>query len=268
MRRKAPFECLRWEELTALQITSLAQQPHSVAMVPVGSIEQHGPHLPTGTDSLLVNDVCRAAAKRCTDLNVVTVVTPALWLGRSFHHADLGGTLSARLETFLRSIEDIAMSFVQVGFQRQIFVNGHGGNAAALDAGIQEIGARNNLRIMSVTYFNLGREVVQKTRLSSEGGMGHACEFETSLMQYLHPDLVGELPRGKSRKIIHSAARRDMFVGGVANIAQRFSELSENGVVGQPQFANSENGKLWFDSCVQGLVEIVQELSSMTLAPS
>lgn len=264
MNSDATKYSLLWEELTATQISTIARLDRSVAVVPVAAIEQHGPHLPTGTDTYLANAVCYAAAQRCRDVSTPVVVTPCLWLGRSFHHTDLGGTLSSRLDTITRCIEDVSASIFEAGFVRQIFVNGHGGNAAALDAVVQEIGARGKVRPMAVTYFNLAREVVSKTRRSPVGGMGHACEFETALMQYLHPELVGEIKAGEPRPLLHSALRRDMFAAGDASIYQNFSELSNSGAVGLPQYADKENGKLWFEACSQRLADMIVEYSTLT----
>ena len=252
-----------WEELTAFQISEIAHCEGAVVIVPVAAMEQHGPHLPSGTDTYLANAVCRATAQQCREVSTPVVVTPCLWMGRSFHHIDLGGTLSSRLETFTRCIEDMAASLLEVGFARQVFVNGHGGNVSALDAAVQEIGAKTTARPMALTYFNLAKEIVAKTRRSPIGGMGHACEFETALMQYLHPDLVGEIPAGEPRPVLHSSLRRDMFVAGEATLFQKFSELSATGAVGLPQHADVQNGKLWFEACAQKLAEIIIEYSKL-----
>src|SRR5262245_30841890 len=113
------------EELTRDQARALA--PEALVVLPVGAIEQHGPHLPVGTDYFVVEHIARAAAMSLAD-RVPILVAPALPFGSSHHHLPFGGTLSLSTETYYRALRDLAESLIASGFRRIFILNGHGGN--------------------------------------------------------------------------------------------------------------------------------------------
>ena len=150
-------------------------------MLPLGSVEQHGNHMPLGTDTMLAHAVSLAAAARAGD----AFVLPPPWFGFSAHHMRFPGSVTLRAETLIAVAEDIVASLVQHGFRRILIVNGHGGNAGVIDVLASTLGHRHYgaARIAALTYFQLARHAIAELRRSEPGGMGHACEFETAMVR-------------------------------------------------------------------------------------
>jgi len=128
---------IEWSRLRAPQLRDLASKD-AVVIVPIGSTEQHGPHLPTQVDCLLVGEVARRAATRAY-ATVPTLITPTVWSGLAEHHMSLGATLSVDFQTFFALVRGISRSLVRHGFRNVLLLNGHGGNIAALTVAVNEL---------------------------------------------------------------------------------------------------------------------------------
>src|SRR5262245_13801311 len=158
---------------------------------PVAALEQHGHHLPVFTDSMLLGEIVRRVHETLGDK---ILVAPLLWLGNSDHHLDFPGTLSAPPRTYLDLLSGLLENFIAHGFQRLVFLNGHGGNDVPGKQVVFEVRqkyrGRRDLLLLFGTYWQLG----QATAMSGfvQDKMGHACEWETSMMLRLAPQLVGE----------------------------------------------------------------------------
>jgi len=238
-----------------------------VVLVPTGAIEQHGPHLPLDTDSFLCTRVADAAAARASDAGPV-LVAPTTRFGSSEHHMAFPGTVTVQPETFRQAVADVCASLARHGLRRQLVVNGHAGNTALLAATVQELGFGAPVRVLAVDYWTFARPVIDDVRESEAGGMGHACEFETSLMLHLRPESVR---RDRiAREIVEprfSAERFDLF-GAISVIAHwKTHELSRSGVMGAPDLATAEKGRRLFETCVNGLATLIEELRALPLPP-
>ena len=121
-----------WQELTAADLSEQARAD-AIVLLPVASMEQHGPHLPVGVDSILCEGVCRRAAEAVV-LTIPVIVAPTLWCGMAEHHMAFGGTFTFDLATYRDVLRSLANSIERHGFKRVLIVNGHGGNIAALAA--------------------------------------------------------------------------------------------------------------------------------------
>jgi creatinine amidohydrolase len=163
-------------------------------VVPIAALEQHGRHLPVFTDSMLLGEVVRMAASSLGDR---VVWTPLLWLGNSHHHMDFAGTLSAAPRTYLDVLGDLIDNLVSHGFHQIVLLNGHGGNivpaAQAVFEARQRYRERRDLLLLAATYWLLGSEPRQADPSLVQDQMGHACEWETSMMLHLAPHSVGDL---------------------------------------------------------------------------
>jgi creatinine amidohydrolase len=144
---------MRWEELSVPEIETL-DRDRTVLLLPLGSVEQHGRHLPVGTDTMLASAVSAAASKRLPER---IAVLPPSWYGFSPHHMHFPGTVTLRANTLLSVVEDIVGSLVAHGFKRVVLVNGHGGNIGLVDVLSSTLGHQHygRARIAGVTYFNL-----------------------------------------------------------------------------------------------------------------
>ncbi|RYE77926.1 MAG: creatininase family protein, partial [Hyphomicrobiales bacterium] len=178
---------MRWEELTSPEIGALDRE-RTVVVFPIGSVEQHGNHMPLGTDTILAHEVSLAASEKAGNV----VVLPPPWYGFSAHHMRFPGSVTLRAETLMAVAEDVVAAVVRHGFRRILVVNGHGGNGGVIDVLASTLGHKHygQARIATLTYFALARDAIAALRKSAPGGMGHACEFETSLVQHVRPELV------------------------------------------------------------------------------
>ena len=182
---------LRWEENTSPTLAAaVARDP--VVVLPVGSIEQHGNHIPVGCDANSAEAVALRAAAGLEASERPVLVLPTLWYGYSPHHMAFAGTVTLRSETFLSVVQDVVDSVLAQGVRRAVILNGHGGNVSSLDVVASRLGHawHGKARIVAVTYFHLAAARQDEFRESEMGGMGHACEFETSLQLAIHPELV------------------------------------------------------------------------------
>ena len=242
---------MRWEELTTKRIDDL-DRDRTVVILPLGSVEQHGNHLPLGTDSILAHDVALATAKQAGD----AVVLPPPWYGFSAHHMRFPGSITLRVETLMALVEDIVGSVIAHGFGRILVVNGHGGNSGAIDVLASTLGHMHygTARIAALTYFQLAREAIADLRLSETGGMGHAGEFETALLQHLRPELVDVKTAATCYPDPGSSyLSTDLLGASAIRTYLDFSDLSPSGTLGDPNLASPELGAKYFLAVVRQL---------------
>ncbi|HEY0120816.1 MAG TPA: creatininase family protein [Rhizobium sp.] len=178
---------LLFQDLTREEIRQ-AREGGALVAVPIGAIEQHGAHLPVGTDARLSAAVSLLAARRTKGPRVL--VAPLLPYGFSPHHISHPGTVSIRLSTYLSLLEDIARSLLDTGFRRIVFVNGHGGNSAPLRSKVAEM-VTDGIPVTGVDYWVPSDQTWIAMLKGELKRFGHACEFETSLMMALEE---GETP--------------------------------------------------------------------------
>jgi creatinine amidohydrolase len=240
---------VEWAGRTAPEVNEVADAEGSVLVVPIASLEQHGYHLPVATDTILCDAVAREGTERVHDDGTPVLKLPPVWGGFSPHHHDLGGTVTIDHKNLYDYVTDAAASAVDYGFDGICLVNGHGGNGSVLNDCKNKIGVDYpDLEATSVTYFTLAGAWIDEVRDSEVGGMGHAGEFETSLMLHLRPDLVREdeyTTCYREEPYDHSAP--DMFHGGPISTYKPFSEYSETGVLGDPDHASAEKGEEIFE---------------------
>lgn len=246
---------------SASEIEDTGTAAGSVLVVPIGSVEQHGDHLPVTTDTLLANDAATAGAKRVSD-EVPILVTPPVWSGYSPHHLPFGGTLTADFDTLLDLLGGIADTGLENGFDAVVLVNGHGGNTSLIDAAVSEIGRQHpDVEVLGLTYFELVTDLVEEVRESDVGGMAHGGEFETSLMLHLHSELVDtdEMP-ATYWKEHYDLGGKDLVVSGPLSVYRSFDEYSDSGAIGDPSVADGELGERLFNGIAEELAELFREV--------
>src|SRR6266446_447913 len=163
---------MTWQEIDKLDRST-------VVVASFGAMEQHGAHLPLETDTLVGRELARRLDEACQNR---LLVLPTQWLGLSTHHMSFAGTISASVETYLALAAEVIESIAQAGFKKILVLNSHGGNMSALDVVLTKCRLKYpDTRIVLVTYWNAAVEQLRYLRGSPEGGMGHACELETSL---------------------------------------------------------------------------------------
>lgn len=163
-----------WSELTWPELKEAAEHG-AVVVVPVGSTEQHGHHLPVGTDAWLAFDVAREASEAVRE-KMIALYTPAVWTGYSPHHMAFPGTITLSTETFLRLLIDICRSIWQHGFRRILLLNAHGGNNSLLASAVWQLRYEHAIGVAHVNLLSLITEYIAQWRRSELGGINHSCE--------------------------------------------------------------------------------------------
>jgi creatinine amidohydrolase len=247
-----PQRSVRWGELRAPELRALADADACV-IVPVAAIEQHGPHLPTMTDTLLGTSVAYAAAERLVAEGRPCVVTSPVWSGLSAHHMAFGGTLSVEFRTFAALLEDVVGSLAQHGFRRVLLANSHGGNTAALTTVVEQLArARPRLRLVTAGYWQLAADLVNPL-LETQRSIRHGGEAETSLVMALRPELVDE-SRLADAACPDPRDAGDAFDEG-AYRWRSFAERTPSGTLGDPRAASAEKGHRLLDLLAGRLAE-------------
>ena len=237
----------RWDGLTREEIGALAAD--ALLVLPVGSTEQHGPHLATGTDALIATAVAERAAAAASRPETI-VLAPTLAYGASDHHLPVGGTLSLGVATFQLVLRDLLASAASAGFRRMFVLNGHGGNAAVCAIAVAEASREHGLLAAAA----MASDLVDPGEI--EGPLhGHAGSFETSLVLVLdpdrvRPDLARPSPGGAARK-----RPRGLVVGEPG----RWQEL--DGFTDRPDEASHERGEQALAACVAAVAAAFEQLA-------
>jgi len=233
-----------WMGKPSGEIGAQAETDGSVAVVPVGSVEQHGDHMPVGTDTILAQAVARLGAERVED-DVPVVVTPPVWSGNSPHHMPFGGTISIGVRGLLDLLERVADAVLDNGFDALLFLNGHGGNISTIGDATSIVGEDHpEAEVLGLTYFQLAEGFIHEIRDSDTGGMAHAGEFETSLMLHLRPELVdADAMEATYLDEPYELGGQDLVEGGPLSVYRSFEEYSESGAIGDPHLASAEKGE-------------------------
>lgn len=240
-----------WAELRADEITALPKDD-AIVVIPVASMENHGPHLPTGVDIYLSSEIARRAAERTTGVPVI--VTPAVWSGLAEMHMSLGGTVTLDLDTMHAVLRCLCGSAVRQGFRRVLLLNGHGGNIGALQAITNELGARFDIAIATTSYWMLAADAFADI-LEDQSSLEHACEGETSMMMRLRP----ELPLASAfRNAIGPTTPTSAEIAGPAVHRWRaFHARSSHGAIGNPTRASAEKGERLLEAAANAVAGLL-----------
>ncbi len=237
---------LSWPALAALN-------KDTPVVFPVAALEQHGGHLPLFTDSLLLGEIIRRAAERLGD---GIVFAPLQWLGNSDHHLDFPGTLSAPPRTYLDLLAGLLENFIQHGFRRFVVLNGHGGNEVPGRQAVFEVRQRHRRRhdllLLFATYWQLRLKPWEADQGLQQHQMGHACEWETSMILRLAPHLVG--PLGHLEPIPFGNAFEPAVRGWTTK------DRTGPGHIGDPRSATAEKGEGLFRGFTDDVVALLQRV--------
>jgi creatinine amidohydrolase len=222
-------------------------------VIPVAALEQHGNHLPVFTDSLLLGEIVRRASAQ---LEKDVLFAPLMWLGNSHHHLDYPGTMSAPPRTYLDLLNALAENFVAHGFRRILFLNGHGGNDVPGKQVVFELRQqhrqRRDLLFLFATYWSLGARPQEHDTSFAQSEMGHACEWETSMILQLAPHLVGnyrEAPPVDPGTAFSPATR-----------GWTTQERTSSGHIGHPHLAAPEKGAKLFELFTSDVVSLLRRV--------
>lgn len=236
---------LTWPAVKALS-------PDTPVVIPVAALEQHGHHLPVFTDSLLLGEVVRRASAALADK---VLFAPLMWLGNSDHHIDFPGTLSARPRVYLDLLANLMEDFLTHGFKRIVFLNGHGGNITPGKQAVFEVRqkhrTRTDLLLLFATYWEFAKPWETRADLVQKQ-MGHACEWETSMILRIAPHLVQDI--SKRETVDFGFAFEPAYRGWITK------DRTVPGHIGSPQHANAEKGEHLFAAFSAGVVQFLERV--------
>ncbi|MFA9478476.1 creatininase family protein [Phycisphaerales bacterium AB-hyl4] len=251
---------MKWQEQTWPSIAAMDKA--TPVVIPLGSIEQHGHHMPLCTDTVQVTAIAERAEAA---LGERAIFLPPLWLGSSHHHLDFAGTLSLKPTLYTQVIQDLATSVLQAGFRRLFFLNGHGGNETPVAQALTEL---SDLQPMAAdallafaSWWSVGKPDATKLGMQSPG-ITHACEYETSLMLHLRPDLVKQDLASDAPTILDSP-----WLKGEKRVTlfRRFSRMTATGSLGQPTAASEAKGASVLEAVSADVVAFVSEFASWSM---
>lgn len=243
-----------WARLKAHELRALAEQ-NAVVILPIASIEQHGPHLPVMTDTRLGHEVALRAARRVTGRPVV--VTPVVWSGLSEHHMPFGGTLTVSHATFRALLADLIAAITRHGFRDILISNSHGGNIIAMQQICDELSTQTEATLVAVTYPAEAAEEIGAI-LEDQKGVMHACEAETAMMMACEGDLVDASDLGA---LVSMDSDGPSFLkAGKASYRWRpFTHLTGNGIAGNPTRATADKGERLLDVSAAALAALIAD---------
>jgi creatinine amidohydrolase len=233
-----------------------------VVLIPIGHTEQHGYHLPLSTDTLIIEAIGQGTAAAFPDR---TTVLPVMPYGVSTHRQSFAGTLNAGGRAF----EDFWVNVVDVlatrGFNRFYLISGHGGNSSFIINAIKYVGERHRRIFCATAWLYLsgpdGITALEKHRQSKVGGMGHACELETSLILHLMPSLVHmERVVDETDFVTTPSYYMDWVEGGALIANPPWDDDTRTGPYGAGSLATPEKGKIWLEAAIAEKVAHIKEI--------
>jgi creatinine amidohydrolase len=246
----------RWSRLRS---SDFPAPPDAVAVVPVGAVEQHGPHLPLGTDHLLAEALAERGAAQAQTARVYLM--PTLSLGVSEEHHDWPGTLTLETEQMIAALMAVARGVASAGIAKLVFINGHGGNIPALHTAVRRARIRHDLFASTLGWMALGiGDHPEGARIDDI----HGGFLETAAMLHLHPDLVD---MGEARDFV--SANRTMaetyahlrFLGAVST-GWTARDLHAEGAAGNAAAASAEAGKVIVETAAARLGSLFDEIAA------
>jgi creatinine amidohydrolase len=257
---KILYDGLTWPEINE------AVTAKKVVLLPVGSTEQHGHHLPLDVDNLLPRSVCLSAARLAPH---EALVMPNVPYGYNEHALDFPGTVHIHYDHFIEFCLDVCKSVAYAGFDRIVVVNGHGSNEHLCEFIARRATLETDAMVASTMWTNLAAEEFETVRESGHGGAAHACELETSAYLYLDESKVqmdkaadhyGGAAGKEGSKFLHVDLTRGW---GPMKVIRWTSTATPTGVSGAPTLATKEKGRAVVEGAATNLLAFIREFRSM-----
>lgn len=241
---------MRWGEMTWPELKAVPRD-RVVAVAPIAACEQHGPHLPTLTDTILCSAVAEGVEARLPDR---VLLLPTFWLGASHHHLPFGATLSLDALEHASVLASLLRPVLREGFRRLLVLNGHGGNIDTMQVALRRLQPEFPDRLLAAaSYWDIAEAELAGIAEGPRKRMGHACEMETSMILALRPELVRLDQAGDDCRAEMPELR------GVV-VVEDFRQRTQRGSFGYPQQASAEKGRKMLESAIGRTVEVVEAL--------
>jgi creatinine amidohydrolase len=243
-----------WAEMQEV----VKKQP--VVVLPIGSVEDHGYHLPLDVDNFLISSICEEAAKRA-DGDILLM--PLIPYGYETHHMDFPGTIDIRQEHLLNFVLDVTKSVAHHGFQRILIADGHGSNMPVLELVARRTILETEALCGCFIWPSLDIEGIRKYRESDKAGMAHAAELETSVYLHLAPERVQMDKAVRDMNMPPSDfVWMDLLQGSPVRLMDWWTRFSKSGVSGDATVSTAEKGEKFFEAAVEGFLGLVREFKT------
>jgi creatinine amidohydrolase len=227
------------------------------AILPIGSLEQHGPHLPLSTDTIIAEHIAEQVAKRCSN----TSLMPPIPLGCSSEHIGFAGTMSLQPETLMNIILDISHSLMKSKLDKVFIINGHGGNKAIVDVAVTKIKEKlPEMHVYSFTIIDIVKRKFDEIRNSDKRLVGHADEIETSLMLAIQPEVVDMSKAVREEPSLPRPLSFELEELARISFAWNSREVTKSGVIGDARPASLETGRILLGFAIETISQSINEL--------
>lgn len=241
-----------WEHLRAPELKELAEKD-AIVLMPMGAIEQHGPHLPVSTDLISASWVSELVAERLEAKGLPVVIAPSFVIANSLHHMHFPGSLSLEPTTFMQVLKEQCSSIASQGFRKIAIINGHGGNISPINVAIIDIN-----RELGITVYNVPCTggIDESPFLDKQTGMNHSGEVETSIVLAYDESLVDPCYKEMSGYPANCTKYED---SGVLATFHYMEAHTENGIMGDATTSSKEKGlalvNAYADTIAQALAD-------------
>jgi creatinine amidohydrolase len=255
---------LWWAEYRTTEYSSIDPDA-TIAILPLAAIEQHGPHLPVGTDTLIAEGMLKTVAALLPE-NLDIRILPVQAVGKSNEHLHAAGTLTLPASVAIEAWTELGLSVHRAGIRKLVFVNSHGGNEEIMGIVARELRVRAKMLCAKTSWSRFGHPDGMFSDVERRRGI-HGGEIETSLMLHFRPDLVDT---AKAENFASLAAKteaefRHLGPTGTHSFAWIASDLNPHGVVGNASVATPEKGRRVAEHQARGFVELLKDVRKISL---
>lgn len=251
-----------WADYTARDFAALPRD-RLIAVLPVGAIEQHGPHLPLRVDQAILDGIL-AATLPLLPADLPALILPTLPVGKSDEHSAFPGTLTFSSATLMAMWYDIGDSVARAGVRKLVILNSHGGQIAPMDIVARDLRLRHQMLVVAANWFAMGMPPGLFTPEEERFGI-HAGDMETSVMRALHPDLVQMDHARDFRPLVADLGTRHLGLTPAGKLAWAAQDMHPAGACGNASLATGAKGQQVIDHAARQIVTLLKEVDRMTL---
>lgn len=246
---------MKYGEMNAGELKQVSRAK-TLVILPIAAVEQHGPHMPTATDTIICTAVAEQVEQKLKDS---VLLLPTLWLGASQHHLRWGATLTSRVENYETLLCEICESLLDDGYRRILILNGHGGNIGPMQISLRRLQVNyQNCLLMAASYWSIAEQEIASFMDGECKTVGHACEAETSLIMHLRPELV------QKSEIANFIDYAPDVVDGVYVCRDMF-QRTQKGATGRPDLASAEKGEKMLTAIVERVTNVIKTFFEVPL---